>query len=69
MPAKNDALPVVGEMCSTVPFLEPLAFALLDDVRAFFRDPANEAEYQEWRRDPEAVRRKWERQRGNHPCA
>lgn len=41
-------LPVTATMSREQPFLEPLAFALLEDIRAFFQDPENEAEYQAW---------------------
>ena len=35
------------------------AFALLEDIRAYFQNPAHEAEFQEWKKDPEKVRQAW----------
>lgn len=49
MESNETTLPVVGSMSRRKPFLEPLAFALLDEMRAFFQDPANEAEFQAWK--------------------
>lgn len=46
-----ETLPVVGSMCRVKPFLEPLAFALLDEIREYFQDPANEAEFQKWKEE------------------
>lgn len=48
MESNATALPVVGSMSRRKPFLEPLAFSLLEEIRAFFQDPANEAEFQAW---------------------
>lgn len=65
MAAESETMPVVGTMCRTEPFLEPLAFALLEDIRAAFQDPATEAEFQAWLEDPEKVRAAWRAR----PCA
>ena len=59
MEAAGEPMKAVGSMCSTEPFLEPLAFGLLDDIRAAFQDPATEAEFQAWLEDPEKVRAAW----------
>lgn len=48
MKAANKALPATGAMCAEKPLLEPLAFALLDDIRAYFQDPENEKAYRQW---------------------
>ena len=64
MASNSEALPVSGAMCGVEPFLEPLAFALLDDIRAFFKTQEGEAEYQAWLEDPEKVRRAWDEKNG-----
>ena len=53
MGSNAEALPATGAMCQTKPYLEPLAFALLEDIRAYFQDPENEAEFQRWRTEQE----------------
>lgn len=53
MEGNATTLPVVGAMSRRKPFLEPLAFALLDDIRVYFQNPANEAEFQAWKAEQE----------------
>ena len=59
---KAETIQVTGSMCETEPFLEPLAFGLLDDIRAFFQTPEGEAEFQAWLENPEKVRAAWRAQ-------
>lgn len=74
MKAASKTMPVIGTMCSREPYLEPMAFALLEDIRAYFQNPAHEAEFQEWKKDPEKVRQAWKeeqaiRETEERPCA
>ena len=62
MPVEGSAIPVAGVMCSQKPFYEPLAFALLEDIRAYFQEPEAEKEFRAWLEDPEKVRAKWRAQ-------
>ena len=64
----ESALRVEGAMCDQQPFYEPLAFALLEDIRAFFQQPENEQEYQEWLKYPEKVRKKWKQEQARRAC-
>lgn len=48
MGSNAEPLATTGAMCRTRPFLEPLAFAMLEEIRAYFQDPENEAEFQRW---------------------
>ena len=48
MAAKREALPVKGTMCSKKPYYTPLAETLLEEIRAYFQSPENEAEFQAW---------------------
>lgn len=50
----TDAIDATGTMTSQKPFLEPLAFALLDEIRAWYQNPENEAEFQRWQAAREA---------------
>lgn len=59
MAREEKTIQVSGAMCETVPFLEPLAFGLLEDIRAFFQTEEAEKEFQEWLEDPEKVRARW----------
>ena len=68
MGRQESALRVEGAMCDQQPFLEPLAFALLEDIREFFQQPENEQEYQEWLKDPEKVRKKWKQEQARRAC-
>ena len=56
MAAKAEKLQVVGTMCRKKPFYAPLASVLLEEIRAFFQDPKNEAEFQEWMKNRQAER-------------
>ena len=59
MAREEKEIRVSGAMCETEPFLEPLAFGLLEDIRAYFQEPEAEKEFQEWLKDPEKVRARW----------
>ena len=48
MESNAGALPVKGTMCSQKPYYTPLAESLLPVIRAWFENPENEAEFQEW---------------------
>ena len=68
MRQEGSLIRVEGAMCGQQPFYEPLAFALLEDIRAFFQQPENELEYQEWLKDPEKVRQKWKQEQARRAC-
>lgn len=48
MDSKAGALPVKGTMCRKKPYYTPLAETLLEEIRAYFQNPENEAEFQAW---------------------
>lgn len=69
MKAESKTMPVIGTMCGREPYLEPLAFALLEDIRAAFQNPEVEAEFQAWMENPDRVRQAWKEGREIRPCA
>ena len=42
------------ERAAVKPDYRPLARTLLDEIREFFRDPKNEADYQAWLKERQA---------------
>ena len=46
------------EMAAVRPDYKPLARSMLDGIREFFSDPANEADYQQWLMDRKKTERR-----------
>lgn len=45
---KTVALEIESEVAAVKPDYKPLARTLLDEIRSFYTDPENEAEFQRW---------------------
>ena len=55
---KTAAFEITAEITAVRPDYKPLARTLLEEIRTFFSDPENEADYQRWLMERKKVERR-----------